>query len=231
MPGAGKKAPRKDKDKVKKAVIFDLDGTLVNSLPDIAAAMNRSLEMAGLPTHDVEKYKYFTGDGVINLAKRVAPEHPEKVTEILGYYSPYYHEHCRDTSHAYAGMTEALIHLKDAGCQICVLTNKDQADAVDVVAYYFPGIRFDVVRGRQEGFPIKPDPAGPNAILAQLGLQKSEVWYVGDTATDMRCGQNAGLETIGVTWGFRKREELEETHADHIVDTPDEMARLMLGTN
>ncbi len=215
---------------MKKAVIFDLDGTLINSLPDIARAMNQALIHAGLSPHPEEKYRYFVGDGVFNLAKRVAGDSQDKVPALLTFYMPYYAAHSRENSHVYAGIEAALRHLSDAGLSLCVFSNKDQTDVENVIAHYFAGTRFDVIRGRQDGFPIKPDPAGALMIAKALGVSAEECWYVGDTATDMHCGRNAGMETIGVEWGFRDRAELTSAGACHIVSSPSQMISLILGT-
>lgn len=215
---------------MKKAVIFDLDGTLINSLPDIARAMNQALIHAGLVPYAEERYNHFVGDGVFNLAARVAGEHPEKIPALLDFYMPYYQAHSREKSHVYPGIRESLSALAAAGLRLCVLSNKDQTDVENVITHYFAGTRFDVIRGRQDGFPIKPEPDGALMIAETLCLSPADIWYVGDTDTDMRCGQNAGMETIGVEWGFRDRAELTSAGACHIVSSPSQMISLILGT-
>ena len=113
------------------------------------------------------------------------------------------------------------------GVDVCVLTNKDQADAERVLGHYFPDVRFSVIRGRVEGVPLKPDPAGALLIAAQVGVEPASCWYAGDTSTDMNCGNSAGMETIGVLWGYRPREELTSNGARHLVSDPMEIVDLV----
>ena len=211
---------------MKKAVIFDLDGTLINSLPDISAAMNRSLEKFGLPGFDEEVYKYKVGNGVIKIAERCVGEHTELMQDVLSAYMADYARNSRVNSHAYKGVPEMLEGLIQRGLKVCVLSNKDQSDTENVLAYYFPGIAFAAVRGRVEGVPLKPDPAGALLIARELGIKCGECWYVGDTSMDMNCGNAAGMETVGVLWGFRPREELVASGAKHLIADPLEMLGL-----
>lgn len=212
---------------MKKAVIFDLDGTLVNSLPDISAAMNRSLEKAGLPIFDEEAYKYKVGNGVVKLAERSVGGHPECLDAVLESYKADYALNCRVNSYVYKGIMEMLMGLKALGLKICVFSNKDQADTESVIAHYFPEIGFDIIRGRVNEVPLKPAPDGALIIAAQLGLSTNECWYVGDTSMDMNCGNSAGMETVGVLWGFRPREELAASGAKHIIVEPRELLNLV----
>lgn len=213
---------------MKKAVIFDLDGTLVNSLPDISFAMNRALTLEGLVPHSEDRYRYFVGDGVIHLSERAAGERKDLAEKLREHYVPYYHEHSRDRSYVYDGIADMLVRLQREGILLSVFTNKDQPDAEDVIQHYFPSAPFRVIQGRQPGIPIKPDPEGVFRILEKLGTSKEETVYVGDTATDMKCGRNAGLFTFGVLWGFRTRDELENSGAKCIVSTPEELTGLVL---
>ncbi|MBQ9262766.1 MAG: HAD family hydrolase [Clostridia bacterium] len=211
---------------MKKGVIFDLDGTLINSLPDISAAMNRSLAKFGLPGFEENAYKYKVGNGVFKIAERSVGERTELLEDVLHAYMEDYAQNCRVNSYAYKGVKDMLHGLIGQGLQVCVLSNKDQADTEAVLAYYFPGIAFAAIRGRVEGVPLKPDPAGALLIAQQLGLTSDEIWYVGDTSMDMNCGNAAGMETVGVLWGFRPREELVASGAKHLIANPQELLEL-----
>ena len=208
---------------MKKAIIFDLDGTLINSLPDIAHSMNKSLTACGLPTFSVEEYRYKVGNGVFNIAKRSVGERTDKLDEVLKLYMEDYAKHCSVDSVVYDGVPEMLNGLIQRGLKVCVFSNKDQTDVESVLAHYFPDFPFAKIRGRVENVPLKPAPDGALLIAKELGLDPSEIWYSGDTMMDMCCGNDAGMETIGVTWGFRPRSELEEHHAKHIIDHPAEL--------
>ena len=205
---------------MKKAIMFDLDGTLIDSLPDIAAAMNRTLARYGLATHSLDAYRYLVGDGVVNLSRRAVGTHQEYTQRVMQDYQQDYAHHCACLTHPYDGIPETLHALRGAGYLIFVFSNKDQADAEQVCAHYFPDFPFDCVRGRQEHIPVKPAPDGAMQILDAFRLSPDDCWYVGDTNTDMRCGANAGMETIGVLWGFRDKEELVESGARHIAASP-----------
>ena len=212
---------------MKQAVIFDLDGTLINSLPDISAAMNRSLAKFGLPGYAEDEYKYKVGNGVFKIAERSVGEHREFLQQVLETYMADYAQNSRVNSYAYRGVNEMLKELVERGFKVCVLSNKDQTDTENVLAYYFPEVRFAAIRGRVEGVPLKPDPAGALLIAASLGLTPADFWYAGDTSMDMNCGNAAGMETVGVLWGFRTREELVASGARQLITEPAEFLRLV----
>lgn len=214
---------------MKKAVVFDLDGTLIDSLPDIAAAMNKALSVHGLPVHPQDAYKRFTGDGAVNLTRRALGEsNQEHLDAVFTAYREEYAQHSRVQSAPYPGISELLSTLQEKGMQLCVLSNKDDADTVQVIRHYFPAIRFAAVRGRREGVPIKPDPTALLGIIEGIGALPGEVWYVGDTVTDMRCGRNAGMERVAVLWGFQTQEELSTQSPEHYAHTRSELTRLLL---
>ncbi len=211
----------------KKAVIFDLDGTLVNSLPDISASMNRALSQNGLPTFEERDYCYKVGNGVIKLTERAIGEHTEAFQAVLDAYMADYAVNCGVNTYAYAGVESMLNALTERGLRVCVFSNKDQADVESVMATYLPSVSFSAQRGRVEGVPLKPDPTGALMIAEQLGVRPGECWYVGDTSMDMRCGNDAGMETVGVLWGFRPREELVQSGAKHLIAEPMELLSLV----
>ena len=212
----------------KKAVVFDLDGTLINSLPDIASAMNKALAAHGLPTHEERAYRLFTGDGAMNLTLRALGNRHDMAEQILAAYAGEYGANSRINTAPYPGIAELLGLLSAKGLRLCVLSNKDERDAQQVIAYYFTGQIFDIVRGRREGMPLKPDPTALLQITEQLNLSPQNFWYVGDTWTDMLCAANAGMESIAVTWGFQTREEIAVGNPAHYADSTEELLKLLL---
>ena len=214
--------------KVKRAVIFDLDGTLLQTLPDIGGSMNRVLERFGLPTHPIEAYNMMVGNGAVNLTARAigGKDHP-LMDQVYHAYRAEYAAHTCDQTYVYPGIREAIQELGKLGVLLTVFSNKDDPDVNSVIQHYFPEKPFAIIRGRLDGVPLKPEPDGAILIANALKLQTSEILYVGDTGTDMDCGNNANMETVGVTWGFRTREELIQHSACHIIDKPEELLNLV----
>ena len=212
-------------------VIFDLDGTLLNTIDDLADASNYVCRLHGWPTHTVEEYKRFVGNGMAKLAERFAPEDwrtPEKVEQLLGEFMPYYDQHKQDKTAPYVGMPQALERLKAAGVHMAVLTNKADQMAAPVVNGYYPDV-FPMVQGAVKGFPTKPDPTLLHRLMSRMGAAPADTLFVGDSNVDIRTAKNGGLTSCGVLWGFRGRTELEQEGADFIVETPEELADLILG--
>lgn len=205
------------------AVLFDLDGTLTNTLEDIAFAMNRALRLHGLPEHPVDAYRYMVGDGAKVLAQRAVGEKAELAGEVQRTYQAYYQEHNLDRTRPYGGIPELLEALQTRGVKLCVFSNKPHADTCRVVAHFFPGVRFAVVRGQVEGVPVKPDPAGALAVAGEAGVAPEDFLYLGDTNVDMRCALRAGMHPVGVTWGFRTAEELLDAGAERLLNDPLEL--------
>lgn len=210
-----------------KLVIFDLDGTLVDTLADLAAAMNTVLARAGYPTHPVADYRFKVGNGVAKLVARSLPEaarrQPEVVAEALQQFLDYYNRHDMDATAPYAGIPELLAQLRDRGLKLAVASNKPHAAAVEIVQHYFGQDLFDCVYGQRPGAPVKPDPAIVHDILQTLDVPATQALYVGDSAVDMETARRGGIPSVGVLWGFRPEAELREAGACHIVSQPAEI--------
>ena len=214
-----------------KYVIFDLDGTLLNTIDDLADAGNWVCRNHGWPTHTVEEYKHFVGNGMTKLAGRFAPEDwrtPERVQMILDEFMPYYDAHKADKTAPYAGMPQTLARMKAAGVSMAVLSNKADQMAGPVVERYYPGV-FPVVQGALPDLPTKPDPTLLHRLMERMGAAAGDTLFVGDSNVDIRTAKNGGLTSCGVLWGFRTRQELEAEGADYIVSDPDKLADLVLG--
>lgn len=205
------------------AFLFDLDGTLLNTLEDIADAMNYALRSAGLPTWETEKYRYMVGNGAKVLAERAVGDHPEMAGQVLKTYQHQYETHLRVKTRPYEGMTEALRKLAAGGNALCVLSNKPDADTRSLIADCFPDIPFMHVQGQLPGVPRKPDPTAALAIVEKVGIPSERFIYVGDSGVDMVCASRAGMRAVGVLWGFRTREELLENGAERLIRHPGDL--------
>ena len=213
-----------------KAIIFDLDGTLLDTIEDIADSMNYVLGNHGYPLHTIAEYKIFVGDGAATLVKRSVRDlgvNEDMLTKLeTEYISEYLIRHA-DKTKPYDGMLELLSALADRGVKIAVLSNKFHASTEEVIAHYFPGIVFDAVIGQRPGYPIKPDPAGALEILGILDVERDDVLYVGDTGTDMLTAKAAGLRAVGALWGFRDKKELAANGADLYAGRPMDLMSLL----
>ena len=210
-----------------KLAIFDLDGTLLDTLGDIAGACNHALTECGCPTHEVEAYKRFVGSGIMNLFRRSLPEEQrteEMVMKMRDAFVQYYDAHKDDKTRPYPGISDLLDSLTAKGIKLAVASNKYQEATEELVAQYFRDYSFTSVLGQREGRPIKPD-AGIifEAMASCEGVRPNEVIYCGDSDVDMQTGINAGVRTIGVTWGFRSREELAAYSPCLLADNPEEI--------
>ena len=213
-----------------KLVVFDLDGTLINSLEDLADSANWMLLQHGYPTHPVDAYRYFVGDGMRKLIERILPleeRNDVRIEQCKAEFVAYYTIHMEDKTVVYPGMMELLKELKDRGLKIAVATNKVHIAVAPLMAKYFPGIRFDSMIGQREGIPVKPHPQIMYDILKETDCQPSETLHVGDTATDMQLAHSAGVTPVGVLWGYRPLEELQEAGAKFIIEKPEELLGLV----
>lgn len=210
-----------------RAVLFDLDGTLTNTLEDIADAMNRALRLHGLPQWPLDAYRYLVGDGAKKLAERAVRERQELAQSVRREYQAYYQAHTQVKTQPYEGIPEMLQALQARGIPLAVFSNKPDADTKNVVAHFFPEIRWAVVRGQVEDVAVKPDPTGALLTAEALGVSPEEVLYLGDTATDMQCARNAGMHPVGALWGFRTEEELRQSGAEAMVGEPSALIPLL----
>lgn len=214
---------------MKKLVIFDLDGTLLNTIADLANSTNHALEKLGYPAHEPEQYNFMVGNGINKLFERALPDGEKTEANVLRVreeFIPYYDLHNADESRPYPGIPELLETLQAQGMQLAVASNKYQTATEKLVAHYFPQIRFIAVFGQREGVKVKPDATIVEDILCISGTPKEEVLYVGDSGVDMQTALNAGVTACGVTWGFRPRTELEGFHPQYIVDKAEEIKAL-----
>ncbi len=213
-----------------KAVIFDLDGTLLNTIDDLADSANRVLSSLCFPTHETEKYKYFVGNGIPKLIERCLPPDKQEYKEkALQLFIKDYELHSRDKTAPYPGINELLKALSDMGISMGVITNKAHSIAGEVVEYFMGKNIFCYVRGLDETIKAKPDPNGALSVAERLLVKPCDVLYVGDSGVDMQTALNAGFTPCGVTWGFRKEDELKENGAVYIVHTPGEIVSIVKG--
>jgi phosphoglycolate phosphatase len=213
-----------------KLVIFDLDGTLLNTLRDLAKSTNYALSQQDFPTHPVEDYKFFVGNGINKLFERALPE-GENTTEtmlrIRHDFLSYYQTHNTDYTTPYPGITELLKQLQRRNIMSAVASNKYQEATAKLVKHYFPEVSFVKILGQRDGIAPKPDPAIVNEILTSASVSRDEVLYVGDSGVDMQTALHSSVIACGVSWGFRPRAELEAFHPSHIVDCPDDILAII----
>ena len=241
----------------KKLVIFDLDGTLLYTVPDIAAATNQALAACGYPVHSETEIASYIGNGINKLFERALPEEArsqEEVLRIRSLFLPYYNEHCADATRPFDGIPELLAGICRRGIKVAVASNKYHPATVRLIRHFFPEIPFCAVFGEREGVPRKPEPVIVWDILREAGIsfpdsglsssltvatshtgsiqdtagdERDSVLYIGDSGVDMQTAANAGLEAVAVTWGCRTREELTSYSPAHIVDRPSQIAEIL----
>ena len=212
------------------SVIFDLDGTILNTLEDLANAGNWICRQRGWPEHTVEGYRQLVGTGMRNLLRLLDPmgDSDPQLDKALAEYMDYYGQHSLEKTAPYPGIPALLAELKSRGMKLAVYSNKGDRFCAEIVEHFFPGV-FDVIRGKVDGVPVKPDPAGLQLVLDALGAERETTLYVGDSNVDMETARNGGLVSCGVTWGFRGRRELQEAGAVHLADTAEELLSLAVG--
>ena len=210
----------------KKLIIFDLDGTLLNTIGDLADCCNYMLLLRGLEQHSYADYCSFVGNGVKRLVERALPEHlrtPEYVDAARQDFVDYYYDHIDDYTMPYMGIVELVGELAAKGVKMAVASNKFHSGTVKLVEKFFDGVEFGAVYGNREGFPLKPDPAVLQQIMEQCGAAPEDTYMVGDSGVDMQTALAAGVHAVGVSWGFRSSEELSECGAEFIADTTAEL--------
>jgi len=218
---------------MKRLIIFDLDGTVGDTLSSLAYTANLCLEKLGLPPSPEENFNFYAGDGARIMLERclldVGDKKGEHLEEFLSLYREAFKTGCTYHVKSYPGLPETLARLKEYGMLLAVCTNKAQPYAEAVIHRIYGDSLFDMIVGEQEGIPRKPDPTGVLYIAEKLGATPEECVYVGDSDTDMQTGKNADMYTVGVTWGFRSRSELEAYKPDWIIDTPGQLMELEIG--
>jgi phosphoglycolate phosphatase len=207
------------------AVLFDLDGTLADTLADLAHAVNHALATLGLPLHPVAAYRHMVGDGARTLIRRALPADRQDLAEnALALMRAHYDTHCFDQTRLYPGIPELVATLQ---VKLAVLSNKPDEFTKRMIAHYFPANPFAAVRGHVAGTPLKPDPTVALQIAADLGIPPAHWLYLGDTNTDMQTARNAGMYPVGVLWGFRDRAELVAAGARQLIAQPAELLPLL----
>lgn len=215
---------------MKTLVIFDLDGTLLNTIADLAQATNHALETMGYPTHSIPSYTAMVGNGVTKLLERALPVEARStriIEAMRTHFRDYYDSHCADNTTIYPGVGELLVELTNRNINCAVCSNKYQKGVTTLIEHFFPEIPWVAALGNEEGLPVKPDPSIVFKALTLCPTPKSEVLYVGDSGVDMETARRACVESCGVTWGFRPRHELVSSYADHIVTNPDDILSLL----
>lgn len=212
------------------AAIFDLDGTLIDTLEDLKNSVNHALRQFGFPERTYEEIKSFVGNGVAKLVYRSAPADAGEETKakLLALFKEHYIEHSMVFTAPYEGIEEMLIELKNAGVKTAVVTNKMQDAALDIIESFF-GNFIDVVIGQVDNLPQKPEPDGVWLAIGELGESRENAVYIGDSDVDCLTAKNSALPIIGCVWGFRGRAVLEKCGADYIADTPSDVVKIITG--
>ena len=216
-----------------KLAVFDMDGTICDTIDDLAAATNYTLSVLGYPLHTTDEYKYFVGDGISKLLERALPvDHSsqEEVKKAREIFLSYYKVHFADKTVAYDGIIPLLKALKMAGIHTAVCTNKAHEMAKVIENKLFYGF-FDTVVGQSDEYPLKPDPTSLFNIINTLGVKPEETMFIGDSGIDMQTAKNSKATSIGVTWGFRTAEELNINGAEHLAHTPSDILNIINNIN
>lgn len=212
------------------AVLFDLDGTLLDTLDDLADAVNRVLAARGFPLHPIADYRYFVGDGSVKLIERaLPPERCDSATrkDCLARFKLEYERNWNVKTRPYPGIPQMLDGLVERGVRLAVLSNKIDSFTRQCVAEFLPRWKFDVILGQREGIAVKPDPSGALEVAREMGLPPARFLYLGDTSVDMQTAHAAGMHSVGALWGFRDRDELERNGAKVIISKPMELLSIL----
>lgn len=215
---------------MKYGCIFDLDGTLVNSLMDLGLSVNKVLENHYLPTYSIEEYNFMVGNGVRKLMERALKQHSDMLEECLKEFYEIYEENCLENTLPYEGIKELIERLKAKDMKLAVVTNKPHHLAVKIVETLFPDT-FDAIYGQQDFYPVKPSPESTMYALMAMRLSKEDCLFIGDSNVDIETAINTDMESAGVCWGFRGEQELIEAGADYICYNPDDIERVVLHEN
>jgi phosphoglycolate phosphatase len=217
---------------MKKLFIFDLDGTLLDTVADLGNSCNHVFTEAGFPTHPIDAYYKFVGNGIAKLIERALPAEEataENIEKLLPPFRAYYNLHMADDTKPYRGVCELLAELQQKGVAIAVASNKYQAATENLVKKYFPEINFVAVFGQRDNVPVKPDPAIVRDIQQAAGIEDTaEIIYIGDSLVDLNTARNSNVEFAAVTWGFCPRESLAENNPAHIADTIEELRAVLI---
>ncbi len=217
---------------MKELAIFDLDGTLLNTIADLGMATNHALQKCGFPMHEISAYPMFVGNGVMRLLERALPEdarNQENISRLRGFFTDFYDLHNADNTQPYPGIEDLLEELSRHGVRLAVASNKYQKAVEKLILHYFPNVDWAAIEGQKEGCPVKPDPSVVFEILSKSPAPKAGVIYIGDSGVDIETARRACVESVGVTWGFRPEKELIEFNADHIVNSPAEIIHIAIG--
>lgn len=212
-----------------KVAVFDMDGTILDTLDDLTDSVNYALNDSGFPTHSREEVCHFVGNGIRKLIERAVPKGTEaiEIEQVYEAFRKHYKKHCAEKTKPYPGILSLLKQLKEAGCKIAVVSNKADFAVQELCKVYFYGL-FDAAVGEKEGILKKPAPDSVYEVLRRLHVSKEDAVYIGDSDVDIETAQNVGMDEIAVEWGFRSREFLEKKGAKQIVSTPEEIAKAIL---
>ncbi len=216
---------------MKKLFIFDLDGTLLDTVADLGNSCNHIFSETGYPTHPIEAYYKFVGNGIAKLIERALPAEvatAENIEKLLSLFRAYYNLHMADDTKPYCGVCELLHTLQEQGALLAVASNKYQAATENLVKKYFPDIKFAAVFGQRDNIPVKPDPAIVHDIMQAAEItDTTEIIYIGDSLVDLQTAKNSNVEFAAVTWGFCPRESLVENNPAHIADNIEELRNIL----
>jgi len=216
--------------RMNQAIIFDLDGTLLDTLEDIAISANFALTTLGYQAHESEKYRYFVGEGVFKLFENIFASNPqtqETIQKAVALFESHYAKQFNQNTKLYDGISKMLTFLQKRGFKMAILSNKPDSFTKLCAIKYLREWKFDVVYGAREGIPRKPHPKGALDIVDILHVKPDVCYYLGDTMIDMQTANSAGMIALGALWGFREEAELREHGAQHLVKTPSEVIKLL----